>query len=81
MSNNVTVINGATNAISTLSDPNALGPAALAVNPATGRVYVVNTGSDNISVFDPLASTVQTVSDPAAGQPVAVAVNAMRRIW
>jgi DNA-binding beta-propeller fold protein YncE len=38
--NTVTLIDGATFTTSTLTDPNAKGPAALAINSAVGEVYV-----------------------------------------
>jgi len=49
---NVTVINGATNATATLTDPNAKNPVAVAVNSVTNRIYVANSGSNNVTVID-----------------------------
>src|SRR6516165_3617041 len=44
-SNNVTVIDGVTNATTTVTDPNAVGPpVALAVNSVTNKIYVGNAG-------------------------------------
>ncbi len=49
---NVTVINGATNATTTLSDPKAINPVAVAANTATNKIYVANRGSNNVTVID-----------------------------
>ena len=49
---NVTVIDGATNATSTLADPNAKNPVAVAVNSTTNKIYVANSGSNNVTVID-----------------------------
>jgi DNA-binding beta-propeller fold protein YncE len=46
------VINGATNAAQTLSDPNAKNPSAVAVNSATNKIYVANWSSNNVTVID-----------------------------
>jgi DNA-binding beta-propeller fold protein YncE len=48
----VTVINGATKATSTLTDPSLVGPFRAAVNPATNKIYVANSGNNNITVID-----------------------------
>ena len=48
----VTVINGSTNATTTLVDPKATNPVAVAVNSATHKVYVANKGSNNVTVID-----------------------------
>ncbi len=49
---NITVIDGFTNSTTTLTDPSAVGPSAVAVNPVTRRVYVVNSNSNNVTVID-----------------------------
>jgi YVTN family beta-propeller protein len=49
---NITVINGATNATATLTDPNAKGPVAVAANSVTNKIYVANSGSNNVTVID-----------------------------
>ncbi|HWY21219.1 MAG TPA: hypothetical protein VNX26_08365 [Candidatus Acidoferrum sp.] len=49
---NVTVINGGTNTTTTLSDPNAKNPVAVAVNSVTNKIYVANSGSNNVTVID-----------------------------
>jgi DNA-binding beta-propeller fold protein YncE len=48
----VTAINGATNATVMLIDPKAVTPIAVAVNSATNKIYVANSGSSNVTVID-----------------------------
>lgn len=48
----VTVIDGKTNATTTLTDPNALFPSVVAVNPVTNKIYVTNSGSNNVTVIN-----------------------------
>lgn len=72
-SNNVTVINGATNATTTVTDPNANTPDAIAVNPVTNKIYVANSGSSNVTVID--GATNSTTDAGAGSQPYAIAVN------
>jgi YVTN family beta-propeller protein len=81
---NVTVIDGATNSITTVTDPNALSPAgadsrgfAVAVNSVTNRIYVTNEGSNNVTVIDGATNSITTVTDPNAIAPIAVAVDAV----
>jgi YVTN family beta-propeller protein len=70
-SNNVTVIDGATNATTTVSV--GAYPSAVAVNPVTNRIYVANQFSDNVTVIDGATNATTTVS--AGSGPGAVAVN------
>ena len=70
-SNDVTVIDGATNATTTVAV--GTGPAAVAVNPATNKIYVANSGSNNVTVIDGATNTTTTVA--AGTGPAAVAVN------
>src|SRR5437016_9677103 len=53
----------------------ALGgsPRAVAVNPATNKIYVVN--GINVTVIDGATTFTNTVTDPNAELPFAVAVN------
>jgi YVTN family beta-propeller protein len=74
-SNNVSVIDGATNKVTTLADPNAIAPVGVAVNPETNRIYVANQSSNNVSIIDGAADSIITVADPHATSPRAVAVN------
>jgi len=79
-SNKVTVIDGATNTTTTVTDPNASSPFALEVNPVTNKIYVANFQSNNVTVIDGATNTTTTVKDPNVGSPTAngpfnVAVN------
>jgi YVTN family beta-propeller protein len=49
-SNNVTMIDGATNAKTTV--PVGSTPQAVAVNPVTNKIYVANRGTNNVTVID-----------------------------
>ncbi len=70
-SNNVTVIDGATNALTTLAA--GTGPRAVAINPVTNKIYVVNQSSNNVTVIDGATNALTTLA--AGTQPNAVAVN------
>lgn len=68
---NVTVIDGATNATTTITDPHAGGLAcvALAVNPVTNKIYVANLPpgpyggpAGNLTVIDGATNTTTTVA-------------------
>jgi DNA-binding beta-propeller fold protein YncE len=48
----VTIINGATNSATTVIDPNAHNPTAVAVDPMTDQIYVANAGSGNLTIID-----------------------------
>ena len=82
---NVTVIDGATNSTTTLTDPNAITPQFVAVNPVTNKIYVANAGNlgdyppglnhGNITVIDGATNATTTLTDPNAVAPQAVAVN------
>ena len=86
---NVTVIDGATNAITTITDPHAGGLVcvAIAVNPVTNKIYVANNRpgpyvgpAGNVTVIDGSTNTTTTaaVSDPAYDTVLpsrAIAVN------
>lgn len=73
----VVVFDFATNSvISTITDPNAIDPVAVAVNPTTNTIYVANKGTNNVSVIDGSTNAVvATVADPKAVLPSGVAVN------
>lgn len=78
---NVTVIDGATNAITTVTDPNAFTPVAVAVNPITNKIYVANEGDypgsnhGNVTLIDGATNSITTLTDSNALAPVGVAVN------
>jgi YVTN family beta-propeller protein len=76
-SNNITVIDGASNRTKTIDDVGPgtnPGPTAVAVNPATNRIYVANLFSDTVVVIDGATDKV-IAAVPAGHTPVAVAVN------
>lgn len=58
-----------------ITDPNATGPAAVAINPQTNKVYVANRSSNNITVVDGETNTFINITAPNATGPIAVAVN------
>ena len=70
-SNNVTVINGNTNATTTVSV--GAEPRAVAVNPVTNKIYVVNANDTTVTVIDGATNTTTTVS--VGTYPYGVAVN------
>ena len=79
---NVTVIDGATNTTTTVTDPNAVTPYAVAVNSKTNRIYVANQGSGypgpnrgNVTIIDGATNSTLTVTDPSAVAPQAIVVN------
>jgi YVTN family beta-propeller protein len=74
---NITVIDGATNSTTTVTDPNANDPSAVAVNPVTNKIYVANFSSNNVTVIDGSTNLTTTVMDPNAIAPAAVAVNTL----
>ena len=71
LSNNVTVIDGATNA--TIAVPTGTIPDAVVVNPMTNKIYVANYSSDNVTVIDGATNTTTTV--PTGNTPGEMAVN------
>jgi YVTN family beta-propeller protein len=71
-SNNVTVIDGASNSTATISV--GTSPVAVAVNPVANRVYVANQGSNTVTVIDGASNSTATI--PVGTQPAALAVNA-----
>jgi YVTN family beta-propeller protein len=72
----LSIIDIATNAVTTLNDPNATNPTeAVAVNATTNKIYVCNSFSNNVSVFDGATNSVTTITDPNAINPSALAIN------
>jgi DNA-binding beta-propeller fold protein YncE len=63
----VTVINGATNAVTTIINASAHNPEGVAVNEMNNRIYVANTGSSNVTVIDggaiPTSHTLSVVQE------------------
>lgn len=74
----VMTLNIGTNSSPTVlaSIPVGTNPVGVAVDTATNRVYVANSGSNDVSVIDGSTNAVVTkIADPAAVHPVAIAVN------
>jgi YVTN family beta-propeller protein len=67
----VTVINGATNATTTVSVGS--GPEAMAVNPVTNMIYVLNQDSGTVTVINGASNATATVA--VGSDPYAAAVN------
>jgi beta-lactam-binding protein with PASTA domain len=69
--NSVTVINGATNGLTTVTDPHAVAPSLVAVNATTNKIYVVNAGRlwgpPNVTVIDGASNATTTVGVPYEG--------------
>src|SRR5215469_7704631 len=69
----ITVIDGATNSNTNLTDPNAFSPHAVTVNPVSNRIYVANAystaGNNNggVTAIDGATNSVSTITDPNAG--------------
>jgi YVTN family beta-propeller protein len=55
--NNISVINGVSNAVTQVSDAKGTDPIAVAVNPVTNTAYVANAGSAYVSVIRGTALT------------------------
>jgi len=70
-SNNVTVIDGATNLPATVGV--GTSPTALAINPVTNKIYVTNGDGNSVTVIDGATNSTTTVS--AGFYPVAIDVN------
>jgi YVTN family beta-propeller protein len=69
--NTVTVIDGATNA--TTSVAVGTSPDAIDVNMVTNKVYVANAGSNTVTVIDGATNATSTIS--LLGQPTVITVN------
>jgi YVTN family beta-propeller protein len=70
-SNNVTVIDGATNSTTTV--PVGTRPSAIAVNPVTATAYVANAGSNDVTVISGASNSTSTVT--VGSGPSAIAIN------
>ena len=74
VSNNVTVIDGATNSTTTVTDPNASFPIAVAVNSVTNKIYVKNVNF-TVTVIDGLTNSTVTLSTPPPLIPLLVPIS------
>lgn len=84
LNGNVTVIDGAINSATTVTDPNAngLSSASIAVNSVTNKIYVANSNPlsaapGNVTVIDGVTNAITTVTDTNAISPVSIAVNSV----
>jgi YVTN family beta-propeller protein len=79
ITDDVTVIDGATNNPSPVKDTTASKPYGVAVNTVTDKIYVANYGSNTVTVIDGPTNILTTVKDTnptkPASQPYGVAVN------
>lgn len=73
-SNDISIIEGATNSVMTVADPVA-NPSRVAINPVTNKVYVSHSSSNTISVLDGATNAVSTAADPNALNPSLMVVN------
>ncbi|HZR29626.1 MAG TPA: Ig-like domain repeat protein, partial [Terriglobales bacterium] len=71
-SGTMTVIDGATNAATTIGTGGF--PAAVAVNPATNRIYVAHPGNNNVAVIEGTTNAIVTMVNTGT-QPTAIAIN------
>jgi len=78
-SNNVSVINGATNSL-TATVTTGTNPVAIAVNPASNMVYVANNGSNDVTVINGVTNVPSTITNPNGIAPVAVALNPLSNL-
>jgi YVTN family beta-propeller protein len=69
----MSVINGANNSVITV--PATIGPYGVAVNPATGNVYLTSPIFPEVLVFSASGALITTITDPSFDEPTGVAVN------
>jgi YVTN family beta-propeller protein len=74
-SNNVTVIDGASNTVVT-TVPAGTTPNAIGLNTVTNKIYVVNNASSNVTVIDGASNTFKTNITVGAG-PTQIGVNSL----
>jgi len=72
-SDNLTIIDGATYATTTVSTGAGSGPSAIAINSLTNKAYVANGGSGSVAVIDVATAAVATVA--GGRNPSAIVVN------
>ena len=72
-SNDVTVIDGATNTTAKVTDASASSPEGVAVDPVTNKTYIANGRSGNVTVIDGATNSEATVS--VGTNPFSVDVN------
>src|SRR5215469_3364366 len=71
----ITVIDGATNAVTSIVAGGF--PVAVAANPVTNKIYFADKASNpgSVIVIDGATNAITTVTDPNANEPVALALN------
>jgi YVTN family beta-propeller protein len=69
--NTVTVVDGATNATTTVAV--GFNPCAVALNPVTNKIYVANLNSSNVTIIDGVTNATATIAVESA--PCAIAIN------
>jgi len=69
----IQVIDGATNAITTLAS--GVNPFTIAVNPVTNKIYVGDVGDTNLTVIDGATNAITTIPLAVVGGTSAIAVD------
>ena len=75
LSNNVTVIQTATNTVSYIPTPNGLGPYGIGVSPDGSKVYVPNQNSNNVTVIQTATNVVSYIPTPNGVAPSGISVS------
>src|SRR5450631_2104854 len=70
-SNNLVVVDGATNSTTTV--PVGVSPFGIAVNPVTNKIYVVNAGDNTVTIVDGATNSTTTIA--VGNLPFAAAVD------
>ena len=71
----VTILHGLTNSVIRVRSSEAKGPAAIAVDKVSNKLYVANHWTSNISIIDGETGSIVTVNLPEGLQPLAIDVN------
>ncbi len=89
LKSHVTVIDGESNSVTTITDPNAIASVAVAVDSNTNTIYTANGGClllsgcndpGSVPVIDGASDSFSTLADPNANAPLAIAVNPVTNI-
>jgi YVTN family beta-propeller protein len=84
LKSHVTVIDGGSNSVTTITDPNAIASVAVAADSNTNTIYIVNGGClllsgcndpGSVTVIDGATDSFSPLTDPKANAPLAVAFN------
>src|SRR5438067_10214245 len=71
--NQIAIIDGATEAVTTVPTGTGINPGVVAVNPVTNKVYVVNQSSGNVSIINGASNAVKNIATGSA--PTDLVVN------